>query len=430
MRDRLDKMTDESERLRDNVIEAVVDRLVKTRAKADEGIVERIESRIEDLGERLTDLAKQAAKRESAGGTALDDHMRDIDERFAAVERASEKVKEDAVATLIDRMADRDAGVEKIFAENLVTQLDTVTSKIESLEERLSAAGGDEQEKVRVAIEELTSAAKESDESVQSFVSAQLEETHAELLTELNERFNKRDTDLSASFRDNFDEVRSSVDELASRTSAQLAAMQVSLASGVDSLRDEKGSGVNVDLVEALESRVFTPLNEKVSDLREQVDSRHEDALSAVAAADERGNALAERLEQLAESFAGLANRVDENAAAQTRALETLGERLTASSSDAAEAQQAQFSAALEQALDKIEKTMHSATAKPIEISAEATDVLLNKIFDAGDVELRSNLDQLDVDTSKTTSVKKNLGRLRNLRNAKAAQNNGTDDES
>src|SRR6185295_10022956 len=74
------------------------------------------------------------------------------------------------------------------------------------------------------------------------------------------------------------------------------------------------------------------------------------------------------------------------------------------------------FRGALEQALDKIERTMHRATARPIEMTGEATDVVLAKMFDVPDGQMTSNLDQLDVDQRRSTAtIAKSVGRLKEM---------------
>ena len=65
-------------------------------------------------------------------------------------------------------------------------------------------------------------------------------------------------------------------------------------------------------------------------------------------------------------------------------AIRALREELAVAASASADASSARFESALEGALDKITRTMESATARPIEISVEATDVLLDKISEGG----------------------------------------------
>ena len=68
------------------------------------------------------------------------------------------------------------------------------------------------------------------------------------------------------------------------------------------------------------------------------------------------------------------------------------------------------------QSTRKITKTMERATARPIETTGEATDVLLAKMFDMPDVEMTSNLDQLDVEQRTTKAkISDSVGRLNKM---------------
>ena len=71
---------------------------------------------------------------------------------------------------------------------------------------------------------------------------------------------------------------------------------------------------------------------------------------------------------------------------------------------------------------------MEAATAKPIDVRIEATDVLVDKLFDTDDTELRSNLEHLDVEvkTSKA-GIGGNLARLKALRTAVPAESEPED---
>lgn len=74
------------------------------------------------------------------------------------------------------------------------------------------------------------------------------------------------------------------------------------------------------------------------------------------------------------------------------------------------------FSATMDRTLEEIGRTLRAATAKPLDTVVEATDVLLDKLFD-GTHEMESNLERLDVDvrTSKQ-GIGNNLERLKAMR--------------
>jgi chromosome segregation ATPase len=106
--------------------------------------------------------------------------------------------------------------------------------------------------------------------------------------------------------------------------------------------------------------------------------------------------------------------RVLEERSAKTE--EALVERLSQREVDGARQMEERFADSLEEALDRITKTMEAATAKPIDVVVEATDVLIDKLFDSED-EMDTNLGQLDVEKRTSRSgISRNLDRLKALR--------------
>ena len=81
----------------------------------------------------------------------------------------------------------------------------------------------------------------------------------------------------------------------------------------------------------------------------------------------------------------------------------------------------------LDETLQKITRTLEAATARPIDSSIEATDVLVAQVFD-DEAEMESNLDSLDVRVSSAESVSDTLDRLRRLR-AKALNDEDEDED-
>ena len=80
------------------------------------------------------------------------------------------------------------------------------------------------------------------------------------------------------------------------------------------------------------------------------------------------------------------------------------------------------FSGTLDDALDKITRTMAAATAKPIDFVVEATDVLVDKLFDMEETEMSTNLDKIEIEEkSSKSSIARNLEALRKMRGAAKA---------
>lgn len=92
--------------------------------------------------------------------------------------------------------------------------------------------------------------------------------------------------------------------------------------------------------------------------------------------------------------------------------LARLGER------EAATTQQLErrFEAGLQKTLEKVSRTLHSATARPVDRPVEATDAMLARIFDRAD-EMDSNLSRLEVEVSTTRAgIEESLDRLKRLK--------------
>jgi chromosome segregation ATPase len=124
--------------------------------------------------------------------------------------------------------------------------------------------------------------------------------------------------------------------------------------------------------------------------------------------------AEAQGLQDLLRTFSGrgAADGISELRATVEALVQKLGER------DAAAAKQLEhrFEAGLDRTLEKISKTLHAATARPLDRPVEATDAMLARLFDrASDME--SNLSRLDVEVSTAqTGIEESLARLKRLR--------------
>jgi len=108
----------------------------------------------------------------------------------------------------------------------------------------------------------------------------------------------------------------------------------------------------------------------------------------------------------------------------------TLLDRLSERESFNTGALEEKFNASLDASLDKITKTMEAATAKPIDVEIEATDVVIDKLFDHHEEVLSSNLDELDVDVRTTKDgIGGNLAALKALRAGRKPQQEEPDPE-
>ncbi len=118
---------------------------------------------------------------------------------------------------------------------------------------------------------------------------------------------------------------------------------------------------------------------------------------------------------ELAEMRAAL-KALDAKPGAGHETVEALLARL--SERDAASTQQLErrFEAGLQKTLDKVSKTLESATARPLDRPVEATDAMLARIFDRAD-EMDSNLSRLEVEVSTSRAgIEESLDRLKRLK--------------
>lgn len=101
--------------------------------------------------------------------------------------------------------------------------------------------------------------------------------------------------------------------------------------------------------------------------------------------------------------------------------VETLLARLAERESQSSQSLEEKFTRTLDESLDKITRTMEAATAKPIEVEVAATDALVSRLFDLGDDELSSNMDDLEVEVKTSKSgILGNLQALKAMRTGKA----------
>ncbi|MHC4473462.1 MAG: hypothetical protein ACYS99_21155 [Planctomycetota bacterium] len=74
---------------------------------------------------------------------------------------------------------------------------------------------------------------------------------------------------------------------------------------------------------------------------------------------------------------------------------------------------QEQIDSQLDRTLNEIDRSIRRATAPPIDVAVEATDVLVDRLFDHED-EMNTNLDELEVEESTSKSqIARNLERLK-----------------
>jgi len=104
------------------------------------------------------------------------------------------------------------------------------------------------------------------------------------------------------------------------------------------------------------------------------------------------------------------------NTGAPSGTVDTLLERLSEREAASTERLEQRFEEGLKKTLDKVSRTLHLATAKPLDRPVEATDAMLARIFDRAD-EMDSNLSRLEVEASTAKAgIEGSLDRLKRLK--------------
>ncbi len=118
---------------------------------------------------------------------------------------------------------------------------------------------------------------------------------------------------------------------------------------------------------------------------------------------------------ELAEMKSAL-KALDARPGADRATVETLLARLSEREAATTQHLERRFEAGLQKTLEKVSRTLHSATARPLDRPVEATDAMLARIFDRAD-EMDSNLSRLEVEVSTTRAgIEDSLDRLKRLK--------------
>ncbi len=342
--------------------------------------------------------------------TSRAEQLRDLEERIAA----GAALGTDALARSVERLAERTAAIDgslkglrgefAVAAERDASAVDA--AQVTETLRRLEHASGQGRERVLLEVESLRTS---------------LEGARALALSNQAERLRELETRLSESAAAGSGVLLGTVEGLAERTTA--------LDGSLQELRGDLASIAERTAAEgsAATTAVTSAVTDALAGLRSAAEqnsaaaARTAEAQAVVATRTAEAQAdLAARLDgslaQMRADVAALAAHGAESAERQDLAVRSLREHLAQNATGQAEALAASFKGSLDQALDKITKTMQAATARPIEINGEATDVLLARIFDGKDGEVTSNLDQLDVEERRSKrGISKSVGRLREM---------------
>lgn len=142
-------------------------------------------------------------------------------------------------------------------------------------------------------------------------------------------------------------------------------------------------------------------------------------AVREAAGGSEAVSSFRDELSAMREYLTSMDSRAE---AKEESTMNTLLEKLDAQARADTSGLEERFSGTLDDALDRITRTMEAATAKPIDIVVEATDVLVDKLFDMEETEMSTNLDKIEIEErSSKSSIARNLDALRRMRGAAKA---------
>jgi hypothetical protein len=353
----------------------------------------------------LLESQLEAARRVDGDADAVARLSRDLSRVRDAVERAPRAagaLDDDALSRVAEKLAARDVHAAR-----------RITAEFDDLRTRLEAVGHDASAARDATTEELLQRLKEQQGQAESQIGARMEREFrsvAVCLAEIREEVGRGAGDAITRLQADLDAIENRIHgiETSSPEKADRVAKTLERLAERAATFDEKLLVLRGDLVEVVEraaASIAAPSAEALVHARSEAAK----AATAAARAAELQSAHASRLDgavaELHGEFTALAARIDRSAAVQSDSLET------------------NFKSALEQALDKITRTMERATARPIESNVEATEVLVARMFDVPEHEMSSNLDQLDVEQRRTKSgTAKSVDRLKAM-NGLAATN-------
>jgi hypothetical protein len=413
------------------VDENSLSRLAEKLAAHDAQTSRRHSAEIEDLRERLAHVVRdvsasrdaaiesslqrarqQHAETEGALTHRLDRDLKALSNQLGTVVDAVVRTPgaDDAAARLranVETLDRRLLGMEKSFLEQLgairessedgrTHALSIQAEQFRDLERRLSGA----------ATERATESGKAADRI------AALETTLKALrgdIAAMAERVAQHSSTAAVAVTQALGDLRSHTKAVADKTSE--------LDMSIGTLREEHAA--HAEKIVALSASPPAEITDALEELR---DHAQESARRTAESHDQLSRRLDTTIVDLKSDFAALSARSLEQAERSQQSVRAISDLIAQAASVQSDSLQSSFKDALERALDKIEKTMQAATAKPIDMSGEATDVLLAKIFDDPDTELTSNYDQLDVAQRRSgASIAKSVGRLKQMGGGAAA---------
>ncbi len=427
IRARLDAVARDAVATRDSSVEKLVQRLNVRLCESDAHLEQRLERGFKEVAGHVAQIRGQIGR-----APAADDAVARLRSDFDALEsrihghaKSSSDEAERVAKTVIDWLRERDA------AETARRKAETgeAAQTAEAIR-RAQRASEESRESILRELALLRDAADETSVRPVSIDAAQLHdllERVAASVSEANDgvarsvdRVAERLASLDGSLKAMRDEAGASD---VTGEMAKVADRLASLDGSFQAMRSEASGGASqataalAEAVDRIEQRL-SALDAAVHAMRDDVAYAADRAptVDATASQAEAASRLDDAIAGMRGELTALTARGAEAADRQEAAISALREHVAQSAAVQSGSLESTFKGALEQALDKITRTMERATARPIEMTGEATDVLLAKIFDVPDGEMTSNLDQLDVEERRSkATIGKSVGRLKEM---------------
>ncbi|HEX5137141.1 MAG TPA: hypothetical protein VFY93_09225 [Planctomycetota bacterium] len=341
--------------------------------------LEAAQAEVERVRKQIEDLRAEEGEREAHLIAEHQELLRELNERYtAATARAKALEQEkDRLSQMLEEEKHRAAEREERQAEDYDARVEAFRKEQEELVARLQAEKG---------------AVAGRQEQALSAASAKLHEIEERAATDRDAR------------------VRA---EQKAET-AERDAKQAAHAAKEAEARRAEADRVTRDLAAKIETQRVA------LEAREREVARLTEDLAAARAAAGKADDVRKLEEQLSQMHQFLRVLDERSAGANEATVQALVEQLSHKQTLDTQSLEAKFNQTLDASLEKFTKTVEAATAKPIDIVVEATDVLVDKIFDTPADQMSTNLDSLEVDQKKSKrGIGGNLAALRAMRAGK-----------
>ncbi|MCK6459331.1 MAG: hypothetical protein L6Q95_05495 [Planctomycetes bacterium] len=341
--------------------------------------LEASQAEVERVRKQIEDLRAEEGEREAHLIAEHQELLRELNERYtAAAGRAKALETEKArLSEMLEEEKRRAGEREQRLREEHDAHAETLRKEQAELVARLQAEKGAVAGRQEQALAAANAKLHEIEERAAG-------DRDARVRAEQKAETAERDARQAVTAAKDAEARRAEADRVTRDLAAKIETQRVALEA-----REREVLRLTEDLAAA---RAAAGKADDVKKLEEQLSAMHQ----FLRVLDERSSGANEATVQ------ALVNQLSQKQALDTNALE------------------AKFNQTLDASLEKFTKTVEAATAKPIDIVVEATDVLVDKIFDTPADQMSTNLDSLEVDQKKSKrGIGGSLAALRAMRGGK-----------